>query len=362
VAVVELRNLKKSYQGQQVVRDLSLTMASGEILSLLGPSGCGKSTTLRMLAGLEASDHGEIRIGSRYVTNVPAAARKIGMVFQSLALFPHMSVAENIAFGLECKGVPAREQKPKIAAALSKVRLQGFEQRFPGQLSGGQRQRVALARAIVTDPELLLLDEPFSALDRKLRDEMQVELRQVIHELGITALFVTHDQEEAIRLSDRIAVMQGGQIVQIDVPRKIYEKPSTRFVAEFVGSPNLVPIQIQDGTPVLNQQVVEAEGLSAEATGSGSTHYLNVRPEHARLVAAHTPRAIKASVLSRVYEGAYTTYRVALSGHQDTTWVVRESVSESVTSHDAGASVFVTWNKQDAHIISETTRAGALAN
>lgn len=362
MAIVELRNLSKSYQGQQVVRDLSLTVASGEILSLLGPSGCGKSTTLRMLAGLEACDRGEIRIGSRYVTKVPAAARKIGMVFQSLALFPHMSVAENIAFGLECKGIPSKEQKPKIAAALAKVRLQGFEHRFPGQLSGGQRQRVALARAIVTDPELLLLDEPFSALDRKLRDEMQVELRQVIHELGITAVFVTHDQEEAIRLSDRIAVMQGGKIVQIDVPRRIYEKPSTRFVAEFVGSPNLVPVQVAEGTFFLDQQLISVDAFAGDTAGTGYSHYLNVRPEHARLVTAGTPGAIKARVLSRVYEGAFTTYRVALFGHNDTVWVIRESVGELITSHDEGAVVFVTWNEPDAHIISETTTAFAPAN
>lgn len=353
MAVIELSNLCKSFEGQQVVTNLSLTVASGEILSLLGPSGCGKSTTLRMVAGLENANSGKIIIGDRDVTNEPASARNIGMVFQSLALFPHMSVAENIGFGLDCKGLTAREQRPKISAVLERVRLDGFERRFPGQLSGGQRQRVALARAIVTDPDLLLLDEPFSALDRKLRDEMQVELREVVHELGITTLFVTHDQEEAIRLSDRIAVMQGGQIVQIDLPRTIYERPKTRFVAEFVGSPNLLPVNLGESVMTLDGQLIEANVPTSDASADGRSLYLNVRPEHARLLTDESPLAIKARVISCVYDGAFTTYRVGLVNQPATTWVVRETISEVASAHAPGSTVYLTWHSRDGHLIAE---------
>ncbi|MBN8938985.1 MAG: ABC transporter ATP-binding protein [Rhizobiales bacterium] len=240
-ASITLDAIVKSYDGRvRAVDDISLTIAPGEFFSLLGPSGCGKTTTLRMIAGFETVDAGRIRIGDRDVTDVPVHKRDMGMVFQSYALFPHRTVAENVAFGLRMRGVPKPEIAERVAAALAQVALTGYEDRKPGQLSGGQQQRVALARAIVIRPPVLLCDEPLGALDRKLRQQMQFELKQLQKELGVTLVFVTHDQEEALAMSDRIAVMNAGRIEQIGTPGDIYERPRTRFVADFIGEINLI--------------------------------------------------------------------------------------------------------------------------
>jgi putative spermidine/putrescine transport system ATP-binding protein len=355
MAALELMKIGKIYDGYPVVDGISITVPSGEILSLLGPSGCGKSTTLRMVAGLASADEGKILIGGHDVTNKAAAEREIGMVFQSLALFPHMTVAENVGFGLKCKGLSPRDRTPKVNAALERVRLGGFEERMPGQLSGGQRQRVALARAIVTDPKLLLLDEPFSALDRKLRDEMQQEVRDVIRSVGITALFVTHDQEEAIRLSDRIAVMQGGKIIQIGSPRDIYERPKTQFVAEFVGSPNLLPVKLGTNLTTLDGIALEPCDAEVHQTRAAGRYLLNVRPERVRLhdEAPANGQPVTATISSWVYEGGFTTYRVALAGSPGVTWTVREATSEAAEPRVKGQPVFLSWNKRDAHMIAD---------
>ena len=356
MAALELRSIEKVYDGHRVVGDVSLKVPSGELLSLLGPSGCGKSTTLRIVAGLTLADGGAILVDGRDVTREPAASRRMGMVFQSLALFPHMTVSENIGFGLACRGMTAAQQRPKIGAALEKVRLAGYERRFPGQLSGGQRQRVALARAIVTDPDLLLLDEPFSALDRNLRDEMQQELRDVVHSLGITSLFVTHDQEEAIRLSDRIAVMQGGRIVQVDSPRRIYEHPTTRFVAEFVGSPNMLQV-LRSGSRLttLGGDLIEAETQIAGMAGDGQSLFINVRPERARLLDQEpaTGSRLKGVVVSCVYDGAFTTYKIALAHQPESTWIVREGVGHASQPKESGSTVFMSWHDKDCNLIVE---------
>ena len=358
--MLELQGVCKRYDGHTVVDGVSIVVPAGEILSLLGPSGCGKSTTLRMVAGLTEVDQGTILIAGDDVTRRPAAKRNIGMVFQSLALFPHMTVDENVGFGLKCQGVSVRDRKPRVDAALARVRLNGFGARMPWQLSGGQRQRVALARALVTGPNLLLLDEPFSALDRNLRDEMQRELREVVREVGITTIFVTHDQEEAIRLSDRIAVMQHGRIVQIDSPRVIYERPRTRFIAQFVGSPNLLPVTYgpplatTSGVPIA--ALVSAE-LAAEADCGKHPLLLNVRPERIRIHAsapAQTP-SLEGHIDSFLYEGEVTTYWISLTHHPNTVWTVREPAREAMASQARhhGDTVYLSWNEQDGHLLAD---------
>ena len=240
-AAVRLEGLNKSYDGRhRAVDAIALDVKPGEFFSLLGPSGCGKTTTLRMIAGFETADEGRIVVGDTDVTDLAVHKRNMCMVFQSYALFPHRTVDENVAFGLRMRKVPRAEIEERVRAALAMVALTGFEDRRPGQLSGGQQQRVALARAIVIRPPVLLCDEPLGALDRKLRHQMQVELKQLQKELGVTLVFVTHDQEEALAMSDRIAVMNEGRIEQVGTPGDIYDRPLTRFVADFIGDINLI--------------------------------------------------------------------------------------------------------------------------
>ncbi|WP_455427800.1 spermidine/putrescine ABC transporter ATP-binding protein PotA [Dryocola sp. LX212] len=237
--LVELAGVGKSFDGKSVISDFSLTINNGEFLTLLGPSGCGKTTVLRLIAGLENVDTGTISLESQDITQVPAEHRHVNTVFQSYALFPHMTVYENVAFGLKMQKTPAAEIQPRVLEALKMVQLDAFAQRKPHQLSGGQQQRVAIARAVVNKPRLLLLDESLSALDYKLRKQMQNELKALQRKLGITFVFVTHDQEEALTMSDRIVVMRDGRIVQDGTPREIYEEPKNLFVASFIGEINI---------------------------------------------------------------------------------------------------------------------------
>jgi spermidine/putrescine ABC transporter ATP-binding subunit len=236
-----ITDLHKRYQGHAAVAGVDLDVAPGEFVALLGPSGCGKTTILRSIAGLVSPSDGDIRIDGRSILADPVYKRDLGMVFQSYALFPHMTVRENVAFGLRMRGVGKQEMTRRADECLELVRMRPFADRFPAQLSGGQQQRVALARAIVTNPTVLLLDEPFSALDAKLRESMQVELRQLQKRLGITTIFVTHDQQEALAMADRIAVMNAGRVEQFDAPQTVYNQPQTLFVAEFIGRTNRVP-------------------------------------------------------------------------------------------------------------------------
>ncbi|WP_298952683.1 ABC transporter ATP-binding protein [uncultured Methylobacterium sp.] len=319
---VDLRAVRKWYGPVQAVRDVSLAIRPGEIVSLLGPSGCGKTTTLRMIAGLEHPDAGEIRIGGVLVNAVAPWKRNIGMVFQNYALFPHMSVAENVAFGLAMRREGRAAIDAKVAAAMAQVRLAHLADRRPSQLSGGQRQRVALARAIVTRPSVLLLDEPLAALDRKLREQMQVEIKQLQREVGITTVFVTHDQEEALTLSDRIVVMEEGRVVQTGTPSEVYERPRSRFVSDFIGFTNAVRGRVE---------AVEA-GTATVAMGSGQTIRvpaeadiapaqavdLVVRPEKVEVnppEGARPGRAVIAGTLRHsVYTGAVTYHHVDIGG------------------------------------------------
>ncbi|WP_297460724.1 ABC transporter ATP-binding protein [Thermococcus sp.] len=252
MVTVTLRNIVKARNGFRLKID-ELIVENGEFLTLLGPSGCGKTTTLRMIAGFERPDRGEILFDGRPVNDLPPYERNIGIVFQDYALFPHMTVFKNVAFGLEMKGLPKSEIERKVRWALEIVGLTGLENRYPEQLSGGQQQRVALARALVVEPEVLLLDEPLSNLDAKIRERLRGEIRRIQRELGITTIYVTHDQEEAMAISDRIAVMNVGRVEQVGKPLELYYRPETEFVARFLGLSNILELEAENGRACLNE-------------------------------------------------------------------------------------------------------------
>ena len=272
MAIIQIRNLAKSFGNVRAVDGVDLDINAGEFITLLGPSGSGKTTVLRMIAGFETPDSGSILLNGKEITNLPAYERDVNTVFQDYALFPHMDVITNIEYGLKVKGVDKKERRQKALVALEQVRLSGDEARKPSQLSGGQRQRVALARALVNRPAVLLLDEPLGALDLKLRQQMQIELKQLQREVGITFIFVTHDQEEALTMSDRIAVFDKGRIQQVDKPAAIYEKPQNKFVADFVGVSNLISgsaaqsILGKSGTYTVRPEKITLGQIGANAT------------------------------------------------------------------------------------------------
>jgi putative spermidine/putrescine transport system ATP-binding protein len=297
---VSLTGVEKRFGSVVAVEDVALDIADGEFFSLLGPSGSGKTTTLRLIAGFEQPTRGRIRLRGRDVTDLPAFDRDVNTVFQDYALFPHMTVAENVGYGLMVKRVSRSGRSARVDDALRTVRLEGFDERRPSQLSGGQRQRVALARALVNRPRVLLLDEPLGALDRRLREEMQIELKHIQHQVGITFIFVTHDQDEALGMSDRVAVFRAGRIEQVGSPREVYERPATSFVAAFVGASNLI-----DG--------------DVAARICGEAGRFSVRPERIRVEApGFEPDTDECSALGvvrdEVYLGAETRYVVSLEG------------------------------------------------
>src|SRR5436189_3649755 len=276
-ADVRLERVEKSFDGKtRVVDRVDLVVQPGEFFALLGPSGCGKTTTLRMIAGFEEPDDGRIVVGGEDVTRMPVHKRDMGMIFQSYALFPHRTVAENVAFGLRMRRLGKSQIAERIVQALRQVALEGYDDRRPAQLSGGQQQRVALARAIVIQPRVLLCDEPLAALDRKLRQNMQFELKQLQQQLGVTTIFVTHDQEEAMTISDRIAVMDAGRIEQIGPPREIYDRPRTRFVADFIGEINVFEGEWRGGAFISN-------GVKLPAPNGQGRSTVAIRPERVRL-------------------------------------------------------------------------------
>ena len=316
MAAVRLENLRKRFGEMAAIDRVSLELPSGSFLTLLGPSGCGKTTTLRAIAGLVEPDEGRIEIGGEDVTRLPVHRRDLAMVFQSHALFPHMRVADNVAFGLRMRGRPRGERLEAARRALALVRLGGYEDRWPHELSGGQQQRVALARALVVDPRVLLLDEPFGALDRKLREAMQAELRDIVGRLGITAIFVTHDQEEAMLLSDRIAVMNAGRIEQLGTPAEVFEAPQTRFVASFMGVDNIL-VRRKEGGAV----GIGGARLPVEGGAEGAEVAIGLRPE--RLALVPRGQGIAARVEAATYLGAVSSYRCRLEAC-GTEIVVRE--------------------------------------
>src|SRR5690242_11186575 len=321
-AAIGLDRITKRFGGVGAVDDVSLEIAEGEFFSLLGPSGCGKTTTLRMVAGFERPDEGKIVLHGDDVTTVPANKRPVNMVFQQYALFPHMSVYENVAFGLKVKRVPRAEHRGRIEEMLRVVSLEGMEKRRARQLSGGQQQRVALARALVNRPAALLLDEPLGALDVKLRKQMQLELKRIQHTLGTTFVYVTHDQEEALAMSDRIAVMNGGRVEQTGNPREIYDRPRTAFVADFIGSLNALDLRIDE---LVGENAVIRLGEDerivvpvAAGHGPGETVRVAVRPERVRTAPAATAAhdggsRVDGTVAEVVFLGMYTQFHVDTS-------------------------------------------------
>ncbi len=356
---VELVHVVKRFGAFVAVRDTSLRIEQGEFFSLLGSSGCGKTTTLRMIAGFEHPTSGTIRLLGQDIQNQPPHRRNVNMVFQNYALFPHLSVFDNIAFGLEVKRASRQEIRQRVMEALEMVRLPGLERRKPAQLSGGQQQRVALARALVNRPSLLLLDEPLGALDQKLRKEMQLELKRLQREVGITFVYVTHDQEEALTMSDRIAVMEQGHVLQVDSPRLIYERPRTRFVADFIGITNFLEgrlVSLSD-----NLAVVEVEGIGRvnanreEGGVISQSVTLAVRPERMRLTSGPNlddQNQAQAIVEEIIFVGNDTEYYVRFPNGSRV--VVREQNQTPLTSTRSvipGGNVTVSWSPLSTNIL-----------
>ena len=351
-SAVGIRGITKRFGDVVAVDNISLDIANGEFFALLGPSGCGKTTTLRMIAGLEFPTEGSLTIFGQEVGTLPPNKRPVNTVFQNYALFPHLDINENVGFGLKMKKVKKQEIASRVDEALAMVRLTHMGKRRPTQLSGGQQQRIALARALVNRPKVLLLDEPLGALDLKLRQEMQSELKSLQRELGITFVFVTHDQEEALTMSDRIAVMDRGQLLQVDPPEAIYERPANRFVADFIGQTNLLEGTVEDATTVclLNGARIPVEsGLSV-----GTQVAVILRPERATIEPRDAATAGRSSVdgviRSITYLGNAIVYRVGLD------WMeidVREENRPDSHRLDVGDDVVVSWDDRAVAVVSE---------
>ena len=320
---VDLIHITKCFGPLRAVDDVSLTIGEGAFFTLLGPSGCGKTTLLRTIAGFYHPDAGEIRFGERLMNQIPAHRRETGMVFQNYALFPHLSVFDNIAYGLRARKVPKAEIAERIGRMIKSVQLEGLERRAPSQLSGGQQQRVALARALVISPQILLMDEPLSNLDAKLRVSMREEIRRIQKELGITTIYVTHDQEEAMAVSDRIAILNRGRLEQIGSPFEIYYRPESRFAAEFMGSSNIIEMDVTGYDEAQSRITAEIGDQRFSLRGerpAGGRVVLSVRPEWIRVVAEPRdwkPNLLSGTVLSSTFLGSMIRYRVSGPGEKE---------------------------------------------
>jgi spermidine/putrescine transport system ATP-binding protein len=343
---VELRGLVKRYGATVALDGVSLGVRPGEFFTLLGPSGCGKTTSLRSVAGFVQPDAGDVFIEGARVNDVPPHRRRVGMVFQHYALFPHRTVTQNVAFGLRMQRTDKAEISRRVADALALVQLSHHGQRYPRELSGGEQQRVALARALVTRPSVLLLDEPLGALDKKLRDHMKIELKRLQREVGITTIYVTHDQEEALTMSDRIAVMHRGRVEQVATPRELYEMPATAFVAGFIGNINLVSGR------AAGANTVDCGGAKIAATGTapdGARVTVALRPERIRLDATDPADAVLAMTVAHVvYQGETVRYLL-----ESDAGLELQAVELGEVRFAAGARVRASWNAADARILSE---------
>ncbi len=352
---MEFREVTRRFGTVTAVDRMDLEVRRGEFFSLLGPSGCGKTTTLRMVAGFDEPDSGCIRINGQDVTHLPPFQRRVNTVFQNYALFPHLDVFENVAFGLRRRRVDEREIASRVEWILGLVRLEGMARRRIQQLSGGQQQRVALARALVNRPEVLLLDEPLAALDQKLRREMQFELKRLQKELGITFVLVTHDQEEALTMSDSVAVMNAGRVEQIGQPRDIYDHPATRFVADFIGLANFLPVRVrtvQNGrtTVVLSGRDILVP--SRQGVEAGCQAEISLRPERLRLSrAAEDGNCLPGTVVDSVFMGACTRFSVQLSEGHVLLAEQQNQVHGSVTEFNPGENVWVNWGPTSATLL-----------
>ncbi|MFF7709198.1 polyamine ABC transporter ATP-binding protein [Pseudomonas sp. NPDC007930] len=355
-AFVSFRGVEKSYDGfKTVVKRLDLDVAQGEFLTLLGPSGSGKTTSLMMLAGFESPTQGQIFLDGKAIESVPAHQRGIGMVFQNYALFPHMTVAQNMAFPLEVRGFKRVDIQHKVRQALEMVRLGELAKRYPAQLSGGQQQRIALARALVFEPKLVLMDEPLGALDKHLREQMQLEIRRLHRELALTVVFVTHDQQEALTLSDRVAIFNDGVIQQIDTPQALYERPANTFVATFMGDTNVLPgvlgslagerceVRLDAGAQLF------ARGAPGLVSGQRTT--LSIRSERVSLDGgAHYDSRLPGRIEECIYLGDHVRVRLAVAGNPEFT--VKVPIAQRQAAWREGHQLAVCWHSQDASALS----------
>jgi spermidine/putrescine transport system ATP-binding protein len=350
---VELDNVTKRFGEMTAVDAVKLGIRRGEFLTLLGPSGCGKTTLLRMIAGFATPDSGRVRLGGRDVTDLPPYRRDVTTVFQQYALFPHLNVFDNVAFGLQRRRMARDEIRRRVGDALEMVRLSGLDERTPAELSGGQQQRVALARALVLEPRVLLLDEPLAALDLKLRKQMQIELKGLQRRLGISFIYVTHDQEEALTMSDRIVVMNAGHVEQIGRAEEIYERPVSEFVAGFIGMSNIIEGTVAEvrGQLSLINVASACVAVQGDSAAAGQRVRLMVRPEKIRLSADETDNALRGRVESAVYLGESTQWRVRLDGGQTITALEQNHQPFDSTQGRTGQPVAVSWEPASAVIL-----------
>ncbi len=363
---LRLQGLAKDYGQGEVLHGIDLDVYAGEFLTLLGPSGCGKTTTLRIIAGLEQPSAGHVYLENQDVTALPPEQRSVNTVFQNYALFPHMNVFQNIAYGLKLQHVPKAEQKQRVAEMLVLVRLEGYERRMPTQLSGGQRQRVAIARALILHPKILLLDEPLGALDLKLRQQMQAELRKLQQQLGITFIYITHDQEEALNMSTRIVIMREGRIEQTGTPEEVYEHPQTLFAAGFIGQSNLLRGKVETAEPAKKNQPqplqlnVNGTLLPALSDGhfpvaAGDSLALCLRPQ--RVLYGNHPRFdmnLTGTILSKEYAGGMQHTRIALS---DRVTLSAVSQAAELDTYPIGGTVCVGWDVHHAPLVQDSALA-----
>ena len=356
-AFVQFDRVQKSYDGETlVVKDLNLEIGKGEFLTMLGPSGSGKTTCLMMLAGFETATHGEIRLDGRPINMVPPHKRGIGMVFQNYALFPHMTVGENLAFPLEVRGIGKSDREAKIRRALDMVQMGAFINRRPAQLSGGQQQRIALARALVFDPELVLMDEPLGALDKQLREHMQFEIKHLHESLGITVVYVTHDQGEALTMSDRVAVFNDGVIQQLDAPDELYERPKNSFVAQFIGENNKLPGVVEEleaGKALVRLETGELiDATPVNVTAQGQKTLVSIRPERVEFKPEMMPEGahtIGAEVLEVIYMGDILRTRMRVAGSDEFVMKSRNTLGQHRLK--PGETVKIGWHPQDARAL-----------
>ncbi len=354
--IVRFESVQKSYDGVDlVIKNLNMHVRRGEFLTMLGPSGSGKTTCLMMLAGFETATHGEIYLNETPINNVPPHHRGIGMVFQNYALFPHMTVAENLAYPLKVRKIDKAEQEEKVNRALGMVQLNGFEHRRPGQLSGGQQQRVAVARALVFEPDLVLMDEPLGALDKQLREQMQYEIKHIHENLGVSVVYVTHDQSEALTMSNRIAVFNDGEIQQLAPPDELYEKPDNAFVAQFIGENNKLMGTVKaaengactvEGT---DGSIIEALPVKIGAVGSGTT--LSLRPERVVInpPSGSLPNMFSGRVEELIYLGDHMRSRVTVCGNSD--FIVKVPNASGHVHLQPGEIVTVGWSAEDCRAL-----------
>ena len=356
-AFVVFDRVQKSYDGETlVVKDLNLKIGKGEFLTMLGPSGSGKTTCLMMLAGFETATHGEITLDGRSINNIPPHKRGIGMVFQNYALFPHMTVAENLSFPLEVRRIGKSERDEKVRRALDMVQMGEFGGRRPAQLSGGQQQRIALARALVFEPELVLMDEPLGALDKQLRETLQFEITNLVHELGISTVYVTHDQTEALTMSDRVAVFDDGVIQQLDAPDTLYEEPKNSFVAQFIGENNTlegIVAEMANDIAVVkldNGELIDTIPVNVETVGQRTL--VSIRPERVEIdksrlaTDAHT---LRAEVKEFIYMGDIYRTRISVAGNED--FVIKTRNAPDQRRMKPGEVIEIGWQAQDCRAL-----------